>query len=81
MTDKTRNTTTDVQSITNSVMQAMEKEFRKNDMAGAFHRQFEANRAIMLGLVASVVVDHLADFAQEQTIQAVVNKFGEREDA
>lgn len=76
-----RNTTTDIESLTNSVMQAMEKEFRKNDMGGAFHAQYDANRAIILGMVASVVVDHLADFAPNQMSEAVLAKIEAKEKA
>lgn len=52
--------TTDVSSITNSVLMAMEKEFRKNGMAGTFHEHVEANRPLIQGMVASIVADHLS---------------------
>jgi len=52
--------TTDIESLTNSVLQAIEKEFRKNDMGGAFHRQSAILRTMIRANVSIVVADHKA---------------------
>ena len=55
MTDKT--TTVDVSSLTNRIVMAIDKEFRKNDIPFA-HRHTEF-RPLIEGLVTTVVVDQV----------------------
>lgn len=64
MTNKTGQTT-DLSSLTNSVMMAMDKEFRKNNVPFA-HRHREA-RAVVEALVANVLADHHAATTVEET--------------
>ena len=62
MTDKT--TTVDVSSLTNRIVMAIDKEFRKNDIPFA-HRHTEF-RPLIEGLVTTVVVDQVTkDVAAE----------------
>jgi len=62
MTDKT--TTVDVSSLTNRIVMAIDKEFRKNDIPFA-HRHAEF-RPLIEGLVTTVVVDQVTkDVAAE----------------
>ncbi len=58
--------TKDIDSITNSVLQVMGKEFDKNGMGGAFHRLYRGNRALVETVVASVVADHLNEERKAQ---------------
>lgn len=51
--------TTDVSSVTTSVLLAMEKEFRKNGMAPAFHRHYKGNRQLIEAMVAMIAADAL----------------------
>ena len=51
--------TIDVSSITNSVMQAWEKECRKNGITPAFHRLYKSHRTLVEGMVAMTVADHI----------------------
>lgn len=55
--------TTNVDSITNSAVMALDKVFRVNDIPFA-HRHVEA-RELLLTLVASAVADHQAELARE----------------
>jgi hypothetical protein len=57
--------TTDVSSLTNSAMMALDKEFRKNKVPFA-HRHREA-RVMLESLVASVLADHIAEMVIEET--------------
>lgn len=50
-------TTTDIDSVTNSIMMAMDKELRKNGLAPAGHRHHNGNRALIRGMVAIIVND------------------------
>lgn len=50
--------THDIDSITNSTLLAMEKEFRKNDMAPAFHRNHHILRPMIRAQVAILVADY-----------------------
>lgn len=58
--------TTDVSSVTTSVMLAMEKEFRKNGMAPAFHRHYKHNREFIQGMVAMIAADALNNELKDQ---------------
>lgn len=49
--------TKDLDSITNSVMMAIDKELRKNGLAPAGHRHYEGNRSLIRGMVAMLVMD------------------------
>lgn len=44
-------TTRDLDSITNSVMMAIDKELRKNGLAPAGHRHYEGNRTLIKGMI------------------------------
>ena len=57
--------TTDVSSLTNSALMALDKEFRKNGVPFA-HRHREA-RELLETLVASVLADHHAAVTVEET--------------
>jgi len=58
--------TTDVSSITNSVMMAIDKEFRKNEVY-SFPRKHGAVRPIVHALVAEIMADHIAEMVLEET--------------
>lgn len=58
--------TTDVSSITNSVMMAIDKEFRKNEVY-TFPREHAAVRPIIHAMVAQIVADHIAEMVVEET--------------
>jgi len=47
--------TKNVDSLLNSMLQALEKECRKNDLAPAFHRQYTMHREHLRHLVEEVV--------------------------
>lgn len=49
--------TKDLDSITNSVMMAMDKELRKNGLAPAGNRHYEGNRRVISGLIAMMLMD------------------------
>lgn len=55
--------TTDIESILNSAVMAVDEVMRKNDVPFA-HRHMEA-RELLLTLVASAVADHKAELARE----------------
>jgi hypothetical protein len=57
--------TTDVDSITNSAVMALDKVFRRNDIPFA-HRHEEA-RELLRAMVASVVADEIASRTVEET--------------
>ena len=65
--------TTDVNSITNSAVMALDKVLRLNDIPFA-HRHVEA-RELLLTLVASAVADHQADLARE-ALDKVLDRTG-----
>jgi hypothetical protein len=65
--------TTDIDSITNSAVMALDKVFRSNDVPFA-HRHAEA-RELLLTLVASAVADHQADLARE-ALDKVLDRTG-----
>ena len=50
-------TTHDVDSITNSMMMAMEKECRKNGLVPQFHNQYFGNRLIVRAMAALLVAE------------------------
>jgi hypothetical protein len=52
--------TIDMDSLTNSVFMAMDREFRKNKMGGAFHRHAQGNRNLLQGMCAMIVADYLS---------------------
>lgn len=49
--------THDADSLTNSVMQAMDKEFRKNGLAPANHRHYKGNRVRIRAMIAMMLED------------------------
>lgn len=53
--------TNDVDSITNSVLMAMDKEFRKNGIAPASHRHYKGNREVIRALVEMFVLETEAE--------------------
>ena len=61
--------TTDVSSITNSVMMAMDKEFRKNGIF-TFPRKHSEVRPVIHALVAQIMADHIAEMVVEETRDA-----------
>ncbi len=58
--------TADVSSITNSVMMAFDKEFRKNEVY-SFPRKHAEVRPIVHALVAQVMAEHIAEMVLEET--------------
>lgn len=58
--------TADVSSITNSVMMAIDKEFRKNEVY-SFPRKHGAVRPIIHAMVAQIMADHIAEVVVEET--------------
>ena len=49
--------TQDAESITNSVMMAIDKELRKIGIAPAGHRHYDGNRKIIKGLIDMMILD------------------------
>jgi len=58
--------TTDVSSITNSVMMAIDSEFRKNEVF-SFPRKHNEVRPIIHAMVAQIMADHIAEIVVEET--------------
>lgn len=58
--------TTDISSITNSAMMALDKEFRKNGIY-SFQTKHDEVRPIIQAMVAQVVADHIAAEVIEET--------------
>jgi len=63
MSDKSSKTT-DVQSLTNTMVMELDRVFRNNDIPFS-HRHHEA-RELLLPLIASVVADNAAELAREE---------------
>ena len=57
--------TTDVSSITNSVVMALDAVMRKNGIP--FANRHDEARELLTTLVASAVADHIADITVEET--------------
>jgi len=57
--------TNDLDSITNSVMMAMDKELRKNGLAPAGHRHYNGNRELIKGMIAMLQHDTKKEAANE----------------
>lgn len=47
--------TRDIDSLTNSVMMAFEKEMRKNGIAAKFHPHYDGNRKLIRGMIAMMM--------------------------
>jgi len=58
--------TTDVSSITNSVLMAIDNEFRKNEVY-SFPRKHAEVRPIIYAVVAQIMADHIAEMVVEET--------------
>ena len=58
--------TTDVSSITNSVMMAIDSESRKNEVF-SFPRKHNEVRPIIHAMVAQIMADHIAEIVVEET--------------
>jgi len=58
--------TTDVSSITNSVMMAIDKEMRKNEI-WTFQKKHHQVRPIINAMVKEIVADHIAEMVIEDT--------------
>lgn len=58
--------TTDVGSMTNSILMAIDKEFRKNEVY-SFPRKHAEVRPIIHAMVAQIMADHIAEMIVEET--------------
>lgn len=58
--------TTDVSSIVNSVLMAIDKEFRKNEVY-SFPRKHAQVRPIIHAMVAEIMSDHIAEMVIDET--------------
>ncbi len=58
--------TTDVSSMTNSILMAVDKEFRKNEVY-SFPRKHAEVRPIIHAMVAQIMADHIAEMIVEET--------------
>ncbi len=58
--------TTEISSLTNSVMQAIDKEMRKNEIF-TFQKKTAEVRPIINALVSQIVTDHFAEMARDDS--------------
>jgi len=70
--------TRNVDSLTNSVLQAVDKEFRKNKISPVFHRHIEGNRKLIRGMIAIMIAEVNAEEAAENQLDAIAATISEQ---
>ena len=72
--------TRDVDSLTNSILQAVDKEFRKNKISPVFHRHIDGNRKLIRGMIAIMIAEVKAEEAAENQLGAIAAIISEQVD-
>jgi len=70
--------TRDPDSLTNSVVQAMDKEFRKNGISPVFHRHMTGNRKLIRGMIAIMLAEVEAEEAVTKQLDAIARAVDEQ---
>jgi hypothetical protein len=70
--------TRDPDSLTNSVVQAMDKEFRKNGISPVFHRHMTGNRKLIRGMIAIMLAEVEAEEAVTKQLDAIAQAVDEQ---
>ena len=63
--------TRDIDSITNSAFQAVDKVFRDNEISPVFHRHMNGNRKLLRGMIAIMLAEVAAEEAAEKQLDAI----------